>query len=590
MPASLFTYGVDVWQRSVLFLDILRERAENMLEHERAGLPPLLHFDYETVLDAREFSPPANYMLLRITAREHHSERFVDPAKAPVIIVDPRAGHGPGIGGFKRDSEVGVALEAGHTTYFVGFYPEPCPGQTLGDVLHALRRFVNEVSRRHGGTAPIVYGNCQAGWAVALLAADCGGLAGPTVLNGSPLSYWAGEAGVNPMRLGAGLLGGSWLAHYAADLGNGRFDGAWLAQNFESLDPARTLWDKNYKVFMDPDGERERFLAFERWWCGYYELSREEITEIVNNLFVANGIERGLVRVCPCCFVDLRRIRNPIVIFASSSDNITPPHQALNWLPAVYPSTAELKAAKQRVVYLLNHQVGHLGIFVSADVARREHRMILDSLPKISSLAPGLYEMKIIRGPTQGDGNGPGVLDVAFEERGVEDIRFAYPRADFERVEQVSNRNAKLYTDWVSPWVRAGSNPVSAAWLKWLHPMRVSRYVFSAQVNPAMYAVEALACAVRTYRERADADNPALALEKALSEQISTVLDTYRHLREQLSETLFELAYGSRDLNAAWSETKSPAEIDSARRLGTARSRCARGPKMEMAARSAEQI
>ena len=60
-------YGLDILQRTVLFWDILRERASNMLEHERAGLPTLLNFKYETILDARRFERPANYALLRIT-------------------------------------------------------------------------------------------------------------------------------------------------------------------------------------------------------------------------------------------------------------------------------------------------------------------------------------------------------------------------------------------------------------------------------------------------------------------------------------------------------------------------------------------
>ena len=51
-----------------------------------------------------------------------------DPRKRPFIVVDPRAGHGPGIGGMKQDSEIGVALAAGHPCYFVGFLPEPVPG------------------------------------------------------------------------------------------------------------------------------------------------------------------------------------------------------------------------------------------------------------------------------------------------------------------------------------------------------------------------------------------------------------------------------------------------------------------------------
>ena len=50
------------------------------------------------------------------------------------MIVDPRAGHGPGIGGFKADSEIGVALKAGHPCYFVGFLPDPVPGQTIEDI------------------------------------------------------------------------------------------------------------------------------------------------------------------------------------------------------------------------------------------------------------------------------------------------------------------------------------------------------------------------------------------------------------------------------------------------------------------------
>ena len=193
--AEAFAYQTELWRRSVLFLDTLRVRANNMLAHEQAGLPPLLNFDYETILDARRFEHPANYALLRITGcGDDMAEDCEQFGARPVIIIDPRAGHGPGIGGFKHDSEVGMALHEGHPTYFIIFYPEPCPGQTLADVLHALRRFVDEVSRRHDGRPPTLYGNCQAGWAIALLAATHEGLLGPAVLNGSPLSYWAGAS------------------------------------------------------------------------------------------------------------------------------------------------------------------------------------------------------------------------------------------------------------------------------------------------------------------------------------------------------------------------------------------------------------
>ena len=104
---DLIAYQRDVWERTILFWDTLRQRADNMLAHERAGKPPVLDFDYELIADARRFERPANYALLRITRfADDCLEDCLDPAKPPVIIVDPRAGHGPGIGGFKRESEV----------------------------------------------------------------------------------------------------------------------------------------------------------------------------------------------------------------------------------------------------------------------------------------------------------------------------------------------------------------------------------------------------------------------------------------------------------------------------------------------------
>ena len=54
-----------MFEHTLLLWDTLRQRADNMLEHERAGLP-LLDFKYEILLGAGRFDPPANYALLRI--------------------------------------------------------------------------------------------------------------------------------------------------------------------------------------------------------------------------------------------------------------------------------------------------------------------------------------------------------------------------------------------------------------------------------------------------------------------------------------------------------------------------------------------
>ena len=540
-------YGRDLWERSVLFLDTLRQRADNMIAHERAGMPPLLDFRYETLLDARQFDRPANYALVRITEVDGNCwDDCVDPAKPPVIVVDPRAGHGPGIGGFKRDSEVGMAMAEGHPVYFVIFFPEPAPDQTLEDVLFALRRFVEDVSARHDGAAPVFYGNCQAGWAVTLLAAHCEGLAGPVILNGSPLSYWAGEEGVNPMRITGGLLGGAWLAHLIADLGDGRFDGAWLAQNFENLKPEKAIWEKYANLLANVDTERDRFLDFERWWNGFYSLSRNEILSITQNLFIGNRLENGEMPIGDHCIADLRKIRNPMIVFASYGDNITPPAQALGWIPAVYRDTADLKAASQRIVYLTNAHIGHLGIFVSASVARLEHRAILESLDKIENLKPGLYEMKI-DSPTGNPDRRALQYKVSFKPRDVSDLAQDVPEQAFDSVRRMSERNEALYSAFVSPWIRLMTTPASAEMLKWMHPMRSSRLMFSESFNPWMRFVRQTADIISENRNPLDRDDPMVQRERAAIDAVGNAIERARIARDASYERSFRTLYGDDD-------------------------------------------
>ena len=162
-------YLVDAWQRGVLAADVLRERGNIFEAHNAAGAPPVLCYDYDVIVDGRDRERPVNYMLLAIRPPEGVA---VHGWKRPYMIVDPRAGHGPGIGGFKDDSQVGVALHGGHPVYFVAFRQHPEPGQTIADVMRAEAAFLQEIVRRHpDAPQPAVVGNCQGGWATLLLAA-----------------------------------------------------------------------------------------------------------------------------------------------------------------------------------------------------------------------------------------------------------------------------------------------------------------------------------------------------------------------------------------------------------------------------------
>src|SRR5262245_34365454 len=154
-------------------------------------------------------------------------------------------------------------------------------------------------------------------------------LFGPLIIAGAPLSYWAGVRGENPMRYTGGLVGGSWLAALTSDLGQGTFNGAWLVQNFENLNPSNTLWSKQYNLYSKIDTEAPRYLGFERRWGGHVSLNAEEIQFIVDELFVGNNLAAGRIQNTDGTSVDLRNIRSPIVVFCSKGDNITPPAQAL---------------------------------------------------------------------------------------------------------------------------------------------------------------------------------------------------------------------------------------------------------------------
>jgi pimeloyl-ACP methyl ester carboxylesterase len=474
----------------------------------------------------------------------------VDATRRPYVIIDPRGGHGPGIGGFKDDSQVGVALREGHPVYFVIFFPNPEPGQTLLDVCNAEREFVHRVRELHpDAPKPGIVGNCQAGWAAMMLAAASPDDTGPLVIVGAPMSYWGGAwregEGDNPMRYAGGLLGGTWLASLASDLGAGKFDGAALVQNFENLNPANTFWDKYYQLFANIDTEQTRFLEFERWWGGYFLMNREEIEWITQNLFVGNKLWSGTAG--PAGIFDLRQIKVPIVLFASAGDNITPPQQAFNWVADVYSSTEEIKARGQVIVGLMHEDVGHLGIFVSGKVAKREGTQIASVLESIEALPPGLYGMQIAE--QKGAGGKP-AYEVNLVELRLEDVTARlnrFKREDegpFEAVKEISEFNQRAYELFGRPVVNALANEYAAKLLRAFHPLRAQRWAIS-DLNPLLWWLAPAAQAVKAQRQALGPDHPARKVDSMMSELTSASLDCYRALRDAAGEAAFFQTYGN---------------------------------------------
>jgi hypothetical protein len=360
-----------------------------------------------------------------------------------------------------------------------------------------------------------------------------------------------------PMRYLGGLLGGTWLTWLMGDLGNGVFDGAWLVSNFESNNPANTFWKKLYNVYANVDTEAKRFLDFEKWWGNPVLLNAKEIRFIVDELFVGNRLTCGKIITRSGERVDLRKIKSPIIVFCLFGDDITPPQQALDWILDLYDDTGDLIANGQTIIYSLHQSIGHLGIFVSGKVAKKEHEEFALNMNLVDVMPPGLYEMVLI----EADENAPradlvqGKYIAKLEPRTLDDIRAlgqndAADQRRFETVARVSDINQGLYGTFVSPIVKSLSTETSAEILREVHPNRVAFRGFSDQ-NPLVAPVALAAETIRANRHPLEATNPFLVFEKIASSWIVTNLEIFAKTRELMMESIFLGVFGSPLLQAA---------------------------------------
>ena len=187
-------------------------------------------------------------------------------------------------------------------------------------------------------------------------------------------------------------------------------------------------------------------------------LNAEEMQFIVDELFVGNKLAAGDIHTSDGTTIDLRNIRSPIVVFCSMGDNVTPPPQALDWILDLYDSVDEIRAHGQTIVYTVHEKIGHLGIFVSAGVARKEYDEFASNIDLIDVLPPGLYEAVL-------EPVGPAVENrdlvtgdwmMRCEARTLDDIR-AFGGNDLEddrrfvAAARISEINLALYRTYLQP-------------------------------------------------------------------------------------------------------------------------------------------
>jgi Protein of unknown function (DUF3141) len=244
-------------------------------------------------------------------------------------------------------------------------------------------------------------------------------------------------------------------------------------------------------------------------------------------------------------------------VFCSKGDNITPPQQALGWILDLYEDVDEIRSYGQTIVYTIHERVGHLGIFVSGGVAKKEYDEFSSNIDLIDTLPPGLYEAVFeskgedIAHPELATGQ----WLMRCETRTLDDIRAlggndAADERRFATAARVSETNLAVYREFAQPIVRAFVNPPLAQWLQQLHPLRLQYDLFS-NANPMMGPVADMAEQVRKNRRPVAADNPFIQLQETISSQIVAGLNAWRDMIEGTAERMFLTIYGSPPLQAA---------------------------------------
>ena len=401
---------------------------------------------------------------------------------------------------------------------------------------------------------------------------------GPIVINGAPMSYWGGAwqdgGGDNPMRYSGGMLGGTWLASLTSDLGDGVFDGAYLVENFENLNPANTFWDKYYHLYANVDTEPPRFLEFERWWGGFYLMNREEIEWITRNLFVGNKLWSGETKM-----KGGRRIR-----------------------PAQHQGADHPVRVDGR-----QHHAAAAGVQLGRGRLRLDRR---DQGARAGDRRPGARRrrpsrhLRLRQGREEGaraDRVGAGVdRDAAAGAVRHEDRRSARARTARSEYDVSVSRSAGSRTSSRGStsssaatrsrsrrWRRSPSstsaptssscsrscrrppNEYTAKLRRQFHPLRFQRWAMS-DLNPWLGW---LGPAAQMRQGAAQAPSarttPALKMEKAASAAISASLDYYRAMRDAASEAAFFLAYGN--VFSLYIADKHAAEAKTAERIAEPR-------------------
>ena len=287
-------------------------------------------------------------------------------------------------------------MKAGHPAYFIGFLPDPMPGQTILDIAAAEAVFLETVIARHpGGRGQALRHRQLPG----RLGGDDPRRAPPRALRPDHHRRHAalllgGRARPVPdalLRRAAGRLVADRAR--AATSAPGSSTARRWCRTSRNQNPANTLWTKQYNLWSKIDTEPERYLDFEKWWGGHVTLNAEEMQWIVDELFVGNHLAAGEIRTPDGTAIDLRNdpLADRGLLLARATTSPRRSRRSTGSSTSTTAWTTSAPGARPSSTPSTSRSATSASSS-PAGVARKEHDEFASNIDLIDVLPPGLYE------------------------------------------------------------------------------------------------------------------------------------------------------------------------------------------------------
>ena len=410
----------------------------------------------------------------------------------------------------KQDSEIGVALAAGHPCYFIGFLPAArCRARRSRTCARAEAAFV-ERSRR---AIPRPKASRCIDRQLPGRLADHDDGRDPARARAAR-SCWRARrcpigracAASNPMRYLGGMLGGTWLTALAGDLGQRHLRRRQSGRQFRIAQSGQhLLGEALQRLFQGRHRSRSASSISRPGGAARCCSMPARCSGSPTTCSSATSSPRARSAPPTACASTCATSSSPIIVFCSWGDNITPPQQALGWITDLYDH--ERRDRRQRPDHRLHaapddRPSRHLRLRQGGDQGARRVRL-LHGHDRPDAARP-------LRG---GDHRGRrghrairelihGKYLFRLEARTLDDIRALGGNNDedeqrFAAAARVSEINLGLYRTLAQPAVRAvTTEQIGRGDARRCIPAACASAMFSDK-NPMMQPVKALAEAVR---------------------------------------------------------------------------------------------